>query len=529
MFSLAILSCILWASVVVGEAAPSIAISINTSAVAALSSSHFTCWNIDASSNRGFFERDLDPTKPYGKQIAKQAAAIGRGQAMQLLRWGGTGNDQLSYCFNGGESACGFEPHPMHRKLNETMWRSLLDFTKAASAKIIVGLAVPKWTGCEWNQQTDKSNCTLWNSTNARQLLSWTIANGYDGLIYALELGNEVDGMYTGEGQARNLQVLQQLTEELWPDAATRPLLLGPDAAHQQSPGGKPEPRDAYVRDFFAACATLKVPIAGATLHKYIEVTTARDTNATFLDKTKARLSAYSTTVDKGWHSVAASSGLPPPRIWGGEVGPHNGGVPPCDHTSMRWATFADSLWYVDGLATAATLGYEAICRQDLIGADYGLLDCATGLPLPDFWSSMLFSSLTSERVLSASAASGAPSSLRVYAHCSNAKTTTPGTPITVVILNLASTTQSVQLPSSTSAFHMWQMTPSSMPGMNGTSSGLGGTDAMLNGERLTLGADGEVPDLLKKGKHISGATVSLPPTSITFVVIDGYFATACK
>ena len=66
---------------------------------------------------------------------------------MQLLRWGGTGNDQLSYCFNGCESACGFEPHPMHRKLNETMWRSLLDFTKAASAKIIVGLAVPKWTG----------------------------------------------------------------------------------------------------------------------------------------------------------------------------------------------------------------------------------------------------------------------------------------------------------------------------------------------------------------------------------------------
>ena len=199
----------------------------------------------------------------------------------------------------------------------------------------------------------------------------------------------------------------------------------------------------------------------------------------------------------------------------------------------MRWATFADSLWYVDGLATAATLGYEAICRQDLIGADYGLLDCATGLPLPDFWSSMLFSSLTSERVLSASAASGAPSSLRVYAHCSNdvanAKTTSPGTSVTVVILNLASTARSVQLPSSTPAFHMWQMTPSPIPGINGTSSGLGGTDAMLNGERLTLGADGEVPDLLQKGKHMSGAKVSLPPTSITFAVLDGHSAAACN
>lgn len=55
--------------------------------------------------------------------------------------------------------------------------------------------------------------------------------------------------------------------------------------------------------------------------------------------------------------------------IYGGEIGPHNGGSPPCDHTSMRWATFGDSLWYADALAAKASNGYDGFCRQDYIGS----------------------------------------------------------------------------------------------------------------------------------------------------------------
>ena len=39
-------------------------------------SGHFVSWNIDASRNRGFFWRNIDPRLPYGKQLASQAAAI---------------------------------------------------------------------------------------------------------------------------------------------------------------------------------------------------------------------------------------------------------------------------------------------------------------------------------------------------------------------------------------------------------------------------------------------------------------------
>jgi hypothetical protein len=42
--------------------------------------------------------------------------------------------------------------------------------------------------------------------------------------------------------------------------------------------------------------------------------------------------------------SLGARDGL---QLWAGEIGPHNGGSPPCDHTSMRWANFADIFWCV--------------------------------------------------------------------------------------------------------------------------------------------------------------------------------------
>ena len=176
--------------------------------------------------------------------------------------------------------------------------------------------------------------------------------------------------MYTGAEQAKNLLTLHKLTLELWPDAAKRPVLLGPDAAHQDTKDRKPPfptPRDAYVYDFFKAAGEMDLPIADATLHKYIEVTTERDTNASRLDETTARFSLFQDQVNNGW--AASGSAKPPPRAWGGEIGPHNGGAPPCDHSSMRWATFADSLWYADALGSSAKLGFGALCRQDYIGA----------------------------------------------------------------------------------------------------------------------------------------------------------------
>ena len=227
---------------------------------------------------------------------------------------------------------------------------------------------------------------------------------------------------------------------------------------------------------------------------------TGRRARSKPLDETRQWFSSCVAAVAEGWKS--AGSAVPTPRPWGGEVSPHNGDAPSCDHSSMRWATFADSLWYIDTLATAAALGHEAVCRQDLIGTDYGLLDCSTGKPLPDSWSSMLFSSLTSERVLATSAGTGAPSTLRVYVQRSNKLVAKQAGAVTLVLLNLASEAQSVQLP--VTGAKLWQLTPSPEPGL------------------------GAVPGLLANSKAAGGETVALPPTSVTFAVLPASVV-ACK
>lgn len=250
-----------------------------------------------------------------------------------MLRFGGSGNDVLVYEF--GSTKCP-EPASNRNCLNETTWRNLLEFTRAANARIIFGICEPKWTGCGAPEQgphcgSDRKQpctpCPPWDASNAREILEWTIAQGLDDLIYGLELGNEVDGMYSGAQQAGNLQTLYNLTLELWQDASKRPVLLGPDAAHQdavQTAPPFPTPRDAYVYEFFKEAGRLQLPIKGATLHKYIETDTQRDTNASVLDETTVRFRAFQEQVNGGW---AAS---------GNTKVCYTGHLPPCHYSACN-------------------------------------------------------------------------------------------------------------------------------------------------------------------------------------------------
>eukprot|EP00729_Bicosta_minor_P004946 gene4946-5264_t len=460
-------------------------------------SDHFLCWNIDASRNRQFFDRDLDVSLPYGKQLAKQALAIGAG-GKQLLRFGGGGNDALTYAFNGTE--CPPPPPPImrqsggsdvssdgssvgstkdHECLNQTWWQNMLHFTEASGAEMIFGISEPKW---------EEQPPQVWNSKNAEQILQWTIDKG-------LELGNEVDGLYSGAEQAVNLQVLYNLTVKLWPEASKRPVLLGPDAAHQYIPdkslGAPPTPRDLYVHDFFEAVGKMGFPVHGATLHKYIETSTARDVNGTFLDETTERFGVFKDQVLHGWADSGSTKAAP--RLWGGEIGPHNGQSPPCNHSSMRWANYGDSLWY------------------ELVG----------------------------HNVLSASISSSNQGQVRTYAHCTAPQAgATPGS-ITLIILNLdsiatsVSTSFGVGMISSSSnnekrkrkgTATIFQLTPSNSAGL-GSGVGVNGTVVQLNGKTLQLeNSSGDVPELLSMGiTHDAKNDVALPPQSITFVVYTSY------
>jgi hypothetical protein len=47
-------------------------------------------------------------------------------------------------------------------------------------------------------------------------------------------------------------------------------------------------------------------------------------------------------------------------------------------------------------------------CRQDYIGGDYGMVDCLTGAPLPDYYTALLWTRLMGPKVLSVTATASA-------------------------------------------------------------------------------------------------------------------------
>ena len=65
---------------------------------------------------------------------------------------------------------------------------------------------------------------------------------------------------------------------------------------------------------------------------------------------------------------------------------------------------------------------YDSFCRQDLIGADYGLLDCATAEPLPDYaallWTKTMGRMASTSTRRAAAADDGGAATIRLYAHC---------------------------------------------------------------------------------------------------------------
>ena len=70
---------------------------------------------------------------------------------------------------------------------------------------------------------------SVWDPSNAREILTWTIEQGRAGLIGGFELGNEQNSHYDAETIVANFGVLWDLVQELWPDEEGRPYLFGPD------------------------------------------------------------------------------------------------------------------------------------------------------------------------------------------------------------------------------------------------------------------------------------------------------------
>lgn len=470
----------------------------------------FLCWNLDASENRQFFTRNLsvEVSGSFGWQLARQAAELGSRQpaGYSLLRFGGTGNDYLTYEFGG-------TPCPplseFKQCMNQTIWRNLLSFAQAAKAKIIFGLSMNTELDASRNKVRADPFPFPWDPKNAKQILQWTIDQGLDHVLYGFELGNEQNTKYTAQQLATNFAILHNLTLALWTDASKRPLLFGPDPHSVHDTTGV---QYQFIADFIKACKSMGVPLYAATHHEYIEID---PTSAGFTSPSKLKLNGdIAATMNKTIREVDLAV-----NIFGGEIGPHNGGTVPCDHTSMRWAVFGDSFWYADALASKAKNGYAGLCRQNYIGIDYGMVDCMTGVPLPDFYTGLTWVTTMGQTVLDVGTTEQhkANSPILAYAHCTAASASTQKGMVTVLVINLGNSSTTVNFDHVVS--QQFVLSPNNDKGSSLTNdTGLLGTGIKLNGVALTLAKDGNVPVIV--GQPIDARSAALPASSIVFYTI---------
>eukprot|EP00045_Choanoeca_perplexa_P003552 m.31844 g.31844 ORF g.31844 m.31844 type:complete len:570 (+) comp12107_c0_seq1:2-1711(+) len=445
----------------------------------------YKSWNIDSSADRQFFTRNL--SNPELHYLAKYSMP-------GLLRFGGTGNDDLVYAF--GNTTCGNSP----TCLNQSWFDNLMDFANEANAPVIFGLSIKP-------RRTDDKGNKVWDPTNARQLLTYAIQAGYT--FYGFELGNEQNNDYHPEQEASDFVILQDLIVSLWPDESHRPKILGPDP-HSMRTGSSTESTIRFLKEFALNCSAKGVDLYALTHHEYIEVDVNSSFDGNYLDNTAEIAIAVNATLSQAAPNVLR---------FAGEIGPHNGGSPPCDHTSMRWATFADSFWYMDSLAAKARHGYAAHCRQNFIGIDYGLLDCSTNQPLPDYYAGILWGATMGTKVLSVTV-SDRSHNVRGYAHCSASNASPlvqgwnpkPGQ-VTLLLLNLNTASANISLPRvlGTSTYTAFRLTQGS--------DGVAGQSLQLNGDVLEYSTM-KLPTMSGTTEPASPLLV-MAPQSIGFFVFD--------
>jgi hypothetical protein len=440
---------------------------------------YFASWNIDPSRDRLFF--DVDFTSPL---LLKLVAGIGGPSGN--IRFGGTGADHLWYEVPGA-APCKPTIPEVYECLNATLLSNLYGVGAAANMSIVFGLNINNDGSVPWAPKGS------WDPSNARALLAAAKKTGHT--LFGLEAGNEQNDNMTPQQQAGVFATLSKVLDDVYGSGPDRPRLVGPDTHSFRTGTG-----NAATLKYLATFAQATEGILGAlTHHEYLEITSENVLNASFLDGTAAIAASVMSAI-RAVSSVA---------VWAGEIGPHNGGTfpsPNCEgnHVCGR---FGSLVWYADSMSIKALAGYEAFNRQDVVGADYALINATAGggfVPSPDYWGLALWKRVVSPRtgVLRVAAPGGG---VRAYAFCGGGRAA-------LVLINLASAPACVAPPaqaSTTAPVYLYALTPGA--------EGVVSPNALLNGKLLVAGADGSLPP--PTGLSVAaGATITLPPTSVSFV-----------
>ncbi|KAF9626521.1 hypothetical protein IFM89_034455 [Coptis chinensis] len=259
-----------------------------------------------------------------------------------------------------------------------------------------------------------------WDSTNARDLIKYTVSKGYN--IDSWELGNELCGTgisanVDAKQYARDAIALRKILNELYQDSTIKPKLLAPGGFFDQK----------WFSTFLQASGPDVVDIV---THHIYNLGPGDDPN--LIHKIQDPL--YLDQINQTYKDVETTLKSFRGHLLGLEkLVAHTTVVERLYHTPFSIA-FGMFLKYLDQLGMTSTFNHKTFCRQSLIGGNYGLLNTTNFVPNPDYYNALLWHKLMGKNVLRATH-NGSPH-LRVYSHCSRTK---PG--ITLLLINMSNST----------------------------------------------------------------------------------------
>lgn len=437
--------------------------------------------------------RYREPINLANPRLRKLAAGL----APSYVRVSGTW-ENTTYFHDSDEPAPTTPPTGFNGVLTRPQWKGVVDFSKAVDAKIVTSFAISPGV---------RDADGVWTPVEAKKILAYTKEVG--GGIAAAEMFNEPTfaGMggapkgYDAATYGKDFKVFHAFVKEAAPDM----MILGPGSVGEVGLAvGLPPTSMIKTEDMMAAGGS---KVDAFSYHYYGGVSqrcaqfgqTSQTTPAGAL--TDDWLSR--TNHDEAFYAGLRDRFTPGKPLWLTETGETACGGNP-------WASnFIDSFRYLNQLGTLAKRGVQVVMHNTLAASDYALVDEATLLPRPNYWSAVLWRKMMGTTVLDAGAS---PSTdLHLYAHCLRNQ---PGGVALLAINADRTASQELVVLSKSERYTL-------------TGKDLMDNKVELNGSELNVGADGDLPQL--KGKAQSSGRVTFAPASITFLAIPNAGNASCR
>lgn len=174
---------------------------------------------------------------------------------------------------------------------------------------------------------------------------------------------------------------LRALINKYWPEAGSRPKLIGNDLNTNPS----------YLQKFLPV---VKDNLDVVTYHLYVGY--GLDPNLAKEIPTANFLNQFWATANTVYQ--VKQSIVPQAEMWVGETAAawHSGQANTTD-------AFVSSFWYANAMAVLTLHNHTGFCRQVLLGGNYGLLQRTNYRPNPDYWTATLFHRLMGNAALAVS------------------------------------------------------------------------------------------------------------------------------